>query len=99
MAEALSYTFSADAKYNEGRWKDPEFNDLLNKARIEPDKAKRDQLYAKAQEMLSDRGGIIIPFFLRDTTVLRADCSGFTPHTQNNNFNFEDLTCKGKEAE
>ncbi len=96
--EGLAYTFTCDATYNEARWCNEEFDGLLEKARSETDAKKRDDLYREAQKILSEEGGIIIPFFLSDTAVLRSDCDGYRPHMQTVNLNYENLTCKGKEA-
>ena len=97
-AEGLPYTFRSDATYNEAKWKNPEFDKLLDQARAEVDPAKRDELYKKAQELLSEDGGVIIPYFISDVSVMRADCDGYTPHPQVPIINYENFVCKGKEA-
>jgi len=98
-AEALGYTFTSSATYNEGHWKNADFDALLDQARSEMDPTKRNELYKKAQQILAENGGVIIPFFLTNVAVLRADCDGYEPNPQSVNLSYENLTCKGKEAQ
>lgn len=98
-AEGLPYTFKSDATYNEAKWKNPEFDALLDKARAEVDPEKRRQLYKDAQKVLSDDGGVIIPYFVSDVAVMRAECDGYTPHPQVPILNYENFVCTGKEAQ
>lgn len=98
-AEGLPYTFKSDATYNEAHWKSPEFDKLLEQARAEVDPEKRRQLYKDAQKVLSDDGGVIIPYFTSDVAVMRADCEGYVPHPQVPIINYENFVCKGKEAQ
>jgi peptide/nickel transport system substrate-binding protein len=97
-AEALSYTFRSNAKYNEARWKNQEFDNLLDRARGEVDPSKRQKLYGNAQKILSDDGGVIIPYFSSDVAVMRVDCDGYVPHPQVPIINYENFVCKGKES-
>ncbi|WP_170984182.1 ABC transporter substrate-binding protein [Rhodoligotrophos defluvii] len=97
-AEGLPYTFTSDAKYNEAKWNNPEFDRLLKEARSETDVEKRNALYKEAQKLLSDDGGVIIPYFVSDVAVMRADCEGYVPHPQVPILNYENFVCKGKEA-
>ena len=98
-AEGLPYTFKSDATYNEAKWKNPEFDKLLDQARAEVDPAKRRQLYKDAQKLLSEDGGVIVPYFISDVAVMRADCEGYMPHPQVPIINYENFVCKGKEAQ
>lgn len=93
VPEALAYTFLSAAEYNEGNWKNPEFDALVIGARIETDAAKRTEMIKKAQEILATDGGIIIPAFFVDTAVLRTGCTGYVPHPSASIYNFETLTC------
>ena len=49
--------------------------------------------------MLSEDGGVIIPYFVSDVSVMRADCDGYVPHPQVPIINYENFVCKGKEAQ
>jgi peptide/nickel transport system substrate-binding protein len=98
-AEGLPYTFKSDATYNEAKWKNPQFDKLLDEARAEVDPAKRQQLYKDAQKLLSEDGGVIVPYFTSDVAVMKADCEGYVPHPQVPIINYENFVCKGKEAQ
>ncbi|WP_347557606.1 ABC transporter substrate-binding protein [Robbsia sp. KACC 23696] len=60
----LTQFFKSDAPWNESRWKDPKFDQLLLASRAETDMAKRKQLYADMQTMIRTDAGIGIPLFL-----------------------------------
>lgn len=49
-----------DAPFNETNWDDPEFIALVDQAISETDEAARTDLIRQAQELLYDRGGLII---------------------------------------
>ncbi|MBI2717277.1 MAG: ABC transporter substrate-binding protein [Rhizobiales bacterium] len=51
--------FAADAAWNDTRWKNPRFNELLIAARTETDDAKRAAMYAEMQQLLHDDGGLV----------------------------------------
>ncbi|WP_347907538.1 ABC transporter substrate-binding protein [Pseudomonas grandcourensis] len=55
--------YAADARWNEAKWKNPRFNQLLVAARGELDEGTRAQMYGEMQALCSDDGGSIIPFF------------------------------------
>jgi peptide/nickel transport system substrate-binding protein len=55
----FSQTFLSDANWNDSNWKRPEFDQLIIAARAELDEGKRKQMYADAQQMVSDDGGMI----------------------------------------
>jgi peptide/nickel transport system substrate-binding protein len=93
VPEALAYTFLSDAEYNEGRWKSPEFDALVTGARTEVDPARRAQMLKDAQAILARDGGIIIPAFFKEVSLLRAGCEGYVPHPSASVLNFETLTC------
>lgn len=49
--------------WNEAHWHNEEFDKALNKARQTTDKDKRDELYAKAQKIVQQKGPYVIAFF------------------------------------
>ncbi|MGX8014190.1 ABC transporter substrate-binding protein (plasmid) [Mesorhizobium sp. ORM8.1] len=55
----LTVELAAESSTNEARWKNPRFNELLVGARAEKDEAKRAAMYAEAQQLSSDDGGMI----------------------------------------
>lgn len=54
---------AADAAWNDTRWKNPRFNELLVQARGETDEAKRQAMYAEMQQLLHDDGGQLVLMF------------------------------------
>ncbi len=55
----LSQTFFSTANWNDSHWREPGFDKLVVAARVELDQAKRKQMYAEAQHMIADTGGMI----------------------------------------
>jgi peptide/nickel transport system substrate-binding protein len=51
--------YSEDAPWNDTRWSNARFNDLLRAARTELDESKRRQMYGEMQRILHDDGGMI----------------------------------------
>jgi len=55
--------YAADASWNESRFKDKRFNELLLAARAELDDTKRRSMYVEMQTIMYSEGGSIIPMF------------------------------------
>jgi len=55
----FTQTYGSASDWNDSDWRIPEFDALLTEARIELDDTKRKELYNKAQEMISEDGGMI----------------------------------------
>ena len=55
--------YAADAAWNESRWKNPRFNELLASGKAELDDAKRGEIYTEMGQLMRDDGGTIIPYF------------------------------------
>jgi peptide/nickel transport system substrate-binding protein len=55
----LSQTFLSTANWNDTHWKRPAFDKLILDARAELDESKRTQMYAEAQKMIVDDGGMV----------------------------------------
>jgi peptide/nickel transport system substrate-binding protein len=58
-----STAYLSTADWNDTRFKDPEFDALLNKAKGELDNDKRKALYSQMGMMVRDTGGLICPMF------------------------------------
>jgi peptide/nickel transport system substrate-binding protein len=56
----LTYAYAADSTQNDAFWKNPRFNELLVAGRSELDDAKRNAMYAEAQQLIHDDGGEIV---------------------------------------
>ena len=59
----MSVSLAADAAWNDTNWKNARFNELLLAARPETDEAKRQALYAEAQQLIHDDGGQVVLMF------------------------------------
>ena len=75
----LTQFFKSDAAWNESRWKNPKFDQLLIAARAETDLAKRKQMYADMQTMIHQEAGIGIPLFLASIDGHAAKVKGLAP--------------------
>ena len=62
----FSLTYLSNAAWNETKWANKGFDELILMARAELDEDKRRALYHEAQAICSDDGGAIIPFFLNN---------------------------------
>jgi peptide/nickel transport system substrate-binding protein len=76
---ALTLFFKSDAPWNEAAWKNEKFDQLLVAARGETDAAKRAQMYADMQVMVSQDGGIGIPMFLSGLDGHNKKLKGLSP--------------------
>jgi peptide/nickel transport system substrate-binding protein len=91
---SVAYTKEAmDAMWNETHWLRDDYEGLLQQARAELDPAKRADIIKSVQKLLATEGGVIIPLFIHQVAGMRSACSGFKPHAQNFNLNYEELVC------
>ena len=63
----FSQIYSSGADWNEARWENERFNQLLVEARGELDTGKRRELYVEMQRIVSEDGGSVIPIFMAYT--------------------------------
>jgi peptide/nickel transport system substrate-binding protein len=75
----LTQFFKSDAQWNESRWKNEKFDQLLVAARGEADLAKRRQMYADMQTMIHQEAGIGIPLFLTSLDGHSTKVKGLSP--------------------
>ena len=66
-----SIAYREGADWNESRWENARFNELLNKAKAELDEAKRQEMYTEMHMLCRDDGGTIVPFFINRTGARR----------------------------
>ena len=59
----FSTAYKGGTAWNDTFWMNERFDKLLVEARAELDEAKRRQMYYEMQAILSDEGGVLIPFF------------------------------------
>jgi peptide/nickel transport system substrate-binding protein len=60
----FSQVYSAGAEWNETKWENARFNELLVQARAELDETRRREMYVEMQRLVSDDGGALIPLFM-----------------------------------
>jgi len=70
----LAYT--SDAQWNESHWSDAQFDEITSKVDKEMDKARRVALYKQAQQILIDRGPVIVAYFEKAVAGLSANLQG-----------------------
>ena len=63
----FSQVYQAGADWNETKWANPRFNELLVQARSELDEKKRRDMYVEMQIICSEDGGALIPIFMAYT--------------------------------
>ncbi len=59
----FSSAYKAGVPWNDTHWNDERFEELLVMARTESDTDKRRELYFEMQEILHERGGVVLPMF------------------------------------
>lgn len=78
--ETFMVAYHSLAKGNESNWRNPELDTLIDNARGERDNAQRKALYQQAQQLLMEKGAVIIPYFRPALMAMRNTIQGFTPH-------------------
>jgi oligopeptide transport system substrate-binding protein len=69
--------FTSDSGNNNGRWKNPEYDQLLEQAARETDVSKRSELYDQAQKLLTETDAAIVPlYWLAEATMLSPKYTG-----------------------
>lgn len=69
-----------DSPFNECHFDDPEFNDLIARARAEVDDERRRELTEQAQQILWERGGFIIWGFANQIDAHQSYVGGLKPN-------------------
>lgn len=75
----FTLAYKSDAEWNESQWKNPEFDDLLLKARSELDDKKRKAMYCRMQELSRGKAGRAIPCFISFLDGVSAKVQGLRP--------------------
>jgi peptide/nickel transport system substrate-binding protein len=75
----LTQFFKSDAQWNESRYKNEKFDQVLVAARGETELGKRKQMYADLQTMIHQDAGIGIPLFLTSLDAHSAKLKGLSP--------------------
>ena len=83
MVLALAYTSDKEGKpvpWNETRWVDAEFDELLSQAERTLDSEARRTVMCKIEKLMQDRGPIGIPFWKRVWNITRSEFQNIHPH-------------------
>jgi peptide/nickel transport system substrate-binding protein len=75
----LTLLFKSDAPWNESRFKNEKFDQLLVASRAETDFAKRKQMYADMQVLIHQEAGLGIPMFLASMDGHSSKLKGLSP--------------------
>lgn len=65
-----------DSQWNESHWSDPEFDTLVTRIDSEVDRDARIDLYRQAQEILIERGPVIVAYFVNVVAGLAGNLEG-----------------------
>lgn len=68
----FSLFFLDGAPWNDTGWSEPRFQSLLLQAKSEIDQKKRAEMYREMQQICSDEGGTLIPFFRNKVMARRS---------------------------
>jgi peptide/nickel transport system substrate-binding protein len=78
--QALSVAYLSGAPWNEANWSNDEFDEIVREARSVIDEDERFELYSRAQEILAEEGGAIIPYFMSVTGAWNEKVRGYQMH-------------------
>ena len=71
--QIYSLTYKDDAPWNEARWQNERFNELLLQAKAELDDNLRAEMYNEMSQLARDDGGTIIPIFVNFVCARRSN--------------------------
>jgi len=76
----LSQLYMCDSSGAEGKWCNPAFDALIMEARATLDPDARRKILTEAQQILSDEGPVIVPYFRSYIAGASSRLQGFVPH-------------------
>ena len=80
-ATPVSYfklAYATGAPWNETHWSDPAFDQLIARIDREMNEGRRVGLYHRAQEILIERGPLIVPYFVKAAAGIRSELQGIS---------------------
>jgi peptide/nickel transport system substrate-binding protein len=80
-ATPVSYfklAYATGAPWNETHWSDPAFDQLIARIDREMSEGRRVGLYHRAQEILIERGPLVVPYFVKAAAAIRSDLQGIS---------------------
>jgi len=70
--------YATGAPWNETHWSDPAFDQLIARIDREMNEGRRVGLYHRAQEILIERGPLIVPYFAKAAAGIRSELQGIS---------------------
>jgi peptide/nickel transport system substrate-binding protein len=74
----FSIAYASDAPWNESRWKNERFDQLLAETRVVQDTGLRHEMYCEMQRLVSDSAGVVIPNHLHNIDAKLKKVKGVT---------------------
>ena len=78
--ETLTNQFYSGAKWNEGKYDDPDLDAAIDAGRSATDPAARAAHYGEAQQILHDSGGVVVSYFKPVIQAQSTKVQGFEAH-------------------
>lgn len=75
-----SLAYSDGAKWNETKWKDEEFNTLLNKAKQTVNMGERKKIVGRLQDIMQERGPVATPYFVNTFSIFNKKFHNIEAH-------------------
>jgi peptide/nickel transport system substrate-binding protein len=91
--EALAIAYRSNSQYNETHWFRSDYDAILDQANTTVDSAARTALYKRAEQMLTEEGGVIIPVFMHMVAAIRNNCHGYERHIRVDRFDLRNTYC------
>ncbi|HEV7416917.1 MAG TPA: ABC transporter substrate-binding protein [Tianweitania sediminis] len=82
QAQMYATGYASDADWNDTRFKNPQFDQMLQTAKGELDEEKRKAIYRDMAMLIRDEGGLIVPFFSEFIDASGPKCGGYEKHSQ-----------------
>lgn len=89
--EAMALFYLSDVPWNDTNWKNAEFDAAIAEARQTLDATRRTELYQKAQRLIQEDGGVILPVFSSILGAQRAGLTGWKLPVQKYDVEFTDV--------
>jgi peptide/nickel transport system substrate-binding protein len=95
LDDALTLSFLSDSQWNESHWRSKDYDALIAQARLTLNEEKRGEILARAQTLLRDDSGTIIPFFVDTISGSRKSVKGWKRHPKLESQDYSGITIDG----
>jgi len=90
------FLFETDGPYNDGKWSNPEYDQLVEKAKVELDQEKRLQYFIDAEKILMDEVGIAPVYYRNTAYLMQPYVKGLVEKAFGSDFEFKWTYIEGK---